>query len=149
MKQNELSKACEKLTSDKNLVDSKGKIKMRELNLVFKYGGFNQNQSSEIVAKLSSDGFITIAKGSSTHSPIQRKIVEFVNNVLCKSLGETCKASLSITEEEANCIREEPEGWGFDNGLKELIVPKLNCDNVTHKRATKKVKEQQKELEKN
>ncbi len=149
MKQTELTKACDRLTSNKNLVDSKGKIKMRELNLVFEYGGFNQDDSSEIVAKLSTDGFITIAKGPSTHSSIQRKIVQYFNNQFHEDLMKTCKTSFSITEEEANCLREEEEGIGFDNALGEFIVPKVNNDNITHKRATKKVKAQQQEMEKN
>ena len=44
---------------------------------------------------------------------------------------------------------EEDEGICFTNALDELIRIKANCDNVTQSRSEKKVKAQQREMEKN
>jgi hypothetical protein len=136
------------LKNDGRLLDSNNKMKMKELELVFKYGNIDTEISSEAVAVLRNDGFITIAKGDATHSPIQRKIKDFINSVP-KLLFEKREAKLKITEEEAQLIREEKEGFGYDNALNEFIVPKCNNDNISHKREVARVKAQQKELESN
>ena len=138
----------EQITSDKDLLTKEGKVKMKDLNLVFKYAKVPSEVSTEIVAKLTSDGFITIAKGQTTYSPIQRVLVQFFNFDCPKQLMEKRKATLENTEELANELREEPEGIGFLNALGDLIVIKSNCDNVTQKRQVKRAKEQMEKLPK-
>ena len=150
MNTKELKICCDKLTSNKNLIDAKGKIKMDKLNLVFEFGDFKLDDSREIVASLSSDGFITIAKGRSTYSQIQLELVDYINDQLPSDLLKNGFSKFTPSNPElVNQLREEAEGICFTNALDELIRIKANCDNVTQSRNEKKTKAQQKELEKN
>ena len=150
MNQKELNTCCEKLVKNKNLVDSKGKIKMDKLHLVFEYGDFKQDDSREIVAKLSSDGFITIAKGVNTYSQIQLEMVTYINEQLPSDLIKQGWSKFTPSSPDLiNELKDEDEGICFDNALGDLIRIKANCDNVTQSRNEKKTKEQQKEMEKN
>jgi|TARA_Y100000296_G_C5105298_1_gene222222 hypothetical protein len=148
MAKDEIQSLYDILVSDDRLIDNNNKIKMKDLHLCFKYGNVKTELQNEVVAKLQSDGFITIAKGDSTHTPLQRKVVRYFNHQFHKDLMETRKTSFSITEEEANELKEAPEGIGFNNALGDFIVPKVNNDNITHKRQVKKAKAQMEQLKK-
>ena len=146
----DIQKRCDQLVKDKNLVDNNGKIKMDKLNLVFHYGNVSNKDSREIVAKLSSDGFITIAKGRATYSQIQLELVTYINEILPSDLikqgwSKFTPSDPKLIEE----LREEEEGICFKNALSDTIQIKANCDNVSQSRREKKVKDQQKEMQKN
>ena len=138
------------------LLNKDGKISQKDLNTSLQFIDVKISQEVEVI--LNKDGVILRSKGDATHSEGMRLFKKYVEEILPSDLFKNGKSSFSLTEEIINRDMVDHENFGvcFLNNSQDssefaidgrsVIKAKINNDNMTLRRDTKKVKDQLKEI---
>ena len=118
----------ESLFNKDNKIDSN--ILQTALSLVS-----DQKVVQDITESLIKEGIVQLKKGESSYSPVQRKIVQYLNHQFHMDLYENGKTSFALNDEEIeSALREEDKKVMVLNANGHLIEQKVIYTDVTEKR---------------
>ena len=135
-----LNQYCSLIKDNESLFNKDGKIESNILQTALSLVT-DAKLVQEITESLISEDLVQLKKGESSYSPVQRKIVQYLNNQFHNDLFELGKTSFALNEDEINnALREENGKIMILNANGHLIEQKVNNTDVTEKKKTEKAR---------